>query len=520
MSETGKQKFKIFEPFIIAIAAAIGLLAGYNMNFNNKDYSLLQSNQLEQELSHQDGRIEEILRFIETNYVDSLDQDALSIDAIRHILRQLDPHSNYISSDELQDHNERMEGKYTGIGIETLKYDDTFYIVRIMDDSPAQKAGLEIGDAIINMNGDDVTGKDASFDKVRAYFRKADKDDISMHIRSLNGESKDLELQAEDIEVSSADLSFLLDDGVAYIKLNRFSANTYEQFMRSVESLATESQSLDLILDLRDNPGGYLPEAIQILSQLFNEKDKLLCYTEGLNRKRSEYHSTGKTFYDIGKIVVLMNEYSASGSEILAGAIQDWDRGIIIGKSSFGKGLVQEIFPLNNGGALRLTVAKYYTPSGRLIQKSYNNVNQGFDADTSSFKTKLLSREVNGGGGIDPDVFVDDPFNDYCYNYSEYVDYYLLASMKDNGSKVLDTSYFSTKRLDQFIRDYFEADPDNYSRSCNIDFDAHIQAKFIRLTEGIDSFEIMQAEVDPFISRGMDFIRDNKTTMALLTKED
>ena len=158
--------------------------------------------------------------------------------------------------------------------------------------------------------------------------------------------------------------------------------------------------------------------------------------------------------------------------------------------------------------------------SGRLIQKSYNNVNQGFDADTSSFKTKLLSREVNGGGGIDPDVYVDDPFNDYCYNYSEYVDYYLLASMKNNGSKVLDTSYFSTKRLDQFIRDYFEANPEDYSGSCNIDFDAHIQAKFIRLTEGIDSFEIMQAEVDPFISRGMDFIRDNKTTMALLTKED
>ena len=520
MAESGNQKFRIYEPLLIAIAATIGLLAGYNMNFNNKDYSLLQMNKKSIETVYNDGRIEEILRFIETNYVDSLDQDALSINAIRHILRNLDPHSNYISSDELQDHNERMEGKYRGIGIEPIKLDDTFYIVRVLEDSPAEKAGLKIGDALLTMNGDSVTGKKASFEKIRTYFRDPDQEHIDIKVKSLDSKIDDYTIETKEIEVSSADMSFLLDDGIAYIKLSRFSANTYEQFMRSLESLVVEGENIDIIIDLRDNPGGYLPEAIKILSQLFNEKDKLLCYTEGLNRKRSEYHSTGKTFYDVGKIVVLMNEYSASGSEILAGAIQDWDRGLVIGRSSFGKGLVQEIFPLNNGGALRLTVAKYYTPSGRLIQKSYENVNQGFDADTSSYKTKLLERQVNGGGGIDPDIYVEDPFNDYCYNYSEYVDYYLLHKMKLKGSMDLDESDLSSEELDQFILDYFGDDPEDYTRACNIDLNAHIRAKYLRIKEGEDAYALMQADVDPYISRGVEFIKDEKTTMALLTKED
>jgi hypothetical protein len=215
-----------------------------------------------------------------------------------------------------------------------------------------------------------------------------------------------------------------------------------------------------------------------------------------------------------------MNEYSASGSEILAGAIQDWDRGLIIGQSSFGKGLVQEIFPLKNGGALRLTVAKYYTPSGRLIQKSYENVNHGFDADTSSFRTKLLERSVNGGGGIDPDVYVKDPFNDYCYNYSEYIDFYLLYKMRKAGSHVLKLSELSSTDLDDFIKTKFGDDPMEMRSHCNIDLDDHIRAKYVRLTEGIEAYEILQAEVDPYVRRSLEFIKNEKTTMALLTKEE
>ncbi|MGA0284055.1 MAG: S41 family peptidase [Saprospiraceae bacterium] len=514
-------KIRVYEPLLVALAAAIGLIAGYNMDFNNNDYSLIRIDYKPQTLINRDGRIEEILRFVETNYVDSLDQDLIAIDAIRHILRQLDPHSSYITSDELVDHNEKMEGRYNGIGIETIELNDTFYIMRVIEDSPADLAGIRIGDAIITMNGDTVVGDRSSYTKVRNYFRDLDASALHMQLISLaESEVHELSIEPDEIEVASADISFALDEEIGYIKLSRFSANTYEQFMRSVESMAVENQTLNLVIDLRDNPGGYLPEAVKILSQLFKEKNKLLCYTEGLNRKRSEYHSTGKNFYDIGKIVVLINEYSASGSEILAGAIQDWDRGVIIGQPSFGKGLVQEIFPLRNGGALRLTVAKYYTPSGRLIQKSYDNINQNFEADTNAFKTMLLERNVAGGGGIVPDIFIEDPYNDFCYNYSEYIDYYLLHKMKETGSSKLEPQLLNSKDLNDFVADYFEEDAGVLEMHCKIDLDEYIRARYQRLTEGPLAYQKYLADSDPYIARSIDFIENKKTTLALLTMED
>lgn len=512
---------RIWEPFLIACAAAIGMLAGYKMNFNNNDYSLIRLDKKETNIVRRDGRIEEILRFIETNYVDSLDQDLIAVDAIKHILRQLDPHSSYITAEELEDHNEKMEGKYMGVGIETLELNDTFYIMRVLDESPAMQAGVKIGDAIIEMGGDNVTGERSSFNKIRSYFRSGSDTALEMKLLSLGDDSTHVvSLKPEEIEVPSANLAFTIDDNVAYIKLSRFSANTYEQFMQSVESMVRAGEKLDLVLDLRDNPGGYLPEAVNILSQLFDEKNKLLCYTEGLNRKRSEYHSTGKSFYDFGKLVVLINEYSASGSEILAGAIQDWDRGIIIGQDSYGKGLVQEIFPLKNGGALRLTVAKYFTPSGRLIQKSYNSLNQEFEADTNSFTTMLLERKVSGGGGIEPDIYIDDPFNDYCYNYSEYIDFYLLYKMKRAGSSTLNEYDLSKSEMDYFINEYFGDDPLTYDQNCSVDIEEHIRARFKRLTEGAIEFQKLLANSDPYIIKSLDFIRNKKTTLALLTMED
>jgi carboxyl-terminal processing protease len=515
-----KSAIRIYEPLLVSLAAAIGLIAGYKMNFNNNDYSLIKLDKQGQMIITRDGRIEEILRFVETNYVDSLDQDEIAIDAIKHILRRLDPHSSYITADELQDHNEKMEGRYKGVGIETIEFKDTFYIMRVIDGSPAAKAGVQIGDAILSINGEALTGKNSSFSKIRSYFRKSSKKAIDIELLSLASKtSHDLRLKADDIEIPSANMSYLLDDHIAYIKLTRFSANTYEQFMQSIEKLIQDKQALDLVIDLRDNPGGYLPEAINILSQLFADKNKLLCFTEGLNRKRSDYHSTGKTFYNIGKVVVLINEYSASGSEILAGAIQDWDRGIIIGQPSYGKGLVQEIFPLKNGGALRLTVARYYTPSGRLIQKYYDNINHNVTADTSAFKTLLLEREVAGGGGIRPDIYVEDPFNDYCYNYSDYVDYYLLHKMKASGSSNLDEASFSKQELNDFISLNFAKDVTEISDSCSIDIQSHLVAKYHRLTEGENAYQRESLAADPYIEEALDFIKAKKTTLALLNME-
>lgn len=507
---------------MVAIAAALGMLAGYKMDFSNHDYSLIKMDKVEQNMVSRDGRIEEILRFIETNYVDSLDQNDIAVDAIRHILRQLDPHSSYITAEELADHNEKMEGKYTGVGVETIELNDTFYITRVIEKSPAEKAGIQLGDAIISMNGDTMTGANSSFNKIRSYFKQDDGAALEMELLPAGQKkTKQVSILPEEIEVPSANLSFLLEDDVAYIKLTRFSSNTYEQFMQSIEKLNEGgNRRMNLVLDLRDNPGGYLPEAINILSQLFDEKGKLLCYTEGLNRKKSEYQSTGKTFYNIGKVVVLINEYSASGSEILAGAIQDWDRGVIIGQASYGKGLVQEIFPLKNGGALRLTVAKYYTPSGRLIQKSYDNINHSFEADTNRFKTILLEREVAGGGGIEPDIYVEDSFDDHCFAYADYIDYYLMFKMKDKGSNILEREDLSSQEMNRFVKGYFDQEIGKLEQACLVDIEDLIWSRYVRQSKGLEAYQQSLVNSDPFIDKAMSFIQDKKTTMALLSVEN
>ncbi|NNF23007.1 MAG: PDZ domain-containing protein, partial [Saprospiraceae bacterium] len=326
---TTKKNIRIWEPLLVGLAAAIGLIAGYNMNFDNAGHKLLDIPEIKEDYSGKaDGRIEEILRFIESNYVDSLDQKIISIDAVRHILRQLDPHSDYIGEDELTDHNEKMEGAYRGIGIETLKLKDTFYVTKVIEHGPAYKAGLKLGDAIISVDNQLVSGNQKSFSSVRDLLKAEDKNKLELSVIPFGEKSKETRaVEISSINLSSAELSYMPDESTVYVKLERFSDNTYEQFIESLDYYMKDNDNLNLILDLRNNPGGYLPEAIKILSQLFKEKDKLLTYTEGMNRKKAEYRTTGKNFYTINKLAILINEYSASGSEILAGAVQDWDRG-------------------------------------------------------------------------------------------------------------------------------------------------------------------------------------------------
>ena len=521
MPNKSEKKFRIWEPLVVGISAAIGLLAGYNMNFNNNDYSLLSINQSENISINKDGRIEEILRFIETNYVDSLNQDVIAVDAIRHILKQLDPHSSYISPEELADHNEKMDGEYNGIGIETIELNDTFYISKLLNDAPAKNDGIKLGDAIISINGDLVAGNKSSFDKIRSYFKSRENDLLEIEVLPVSQNATHIiKVRPEVIVMASANSSYMIDEETAYIQMTRFSANTYEQFMQSIEKLIADKPEMNLILDLRDNPGGFLPEAINILSQMFDEKDKLLCFTEGLNRKKSDYFSTGKNFYKLKKIAVLINEYAASGSEIVAGAIQDWDRGIVIGNTSYGKGLVQEIFPLKNGGALRLTVAKYYTPSGRLIQKSYRNINKSFESDSNEYRTLLLDRNVDGGGGIVPDIVVEDNFNDYCYNLMGYADYFLLYKMKQNRSDSLNFTDFNSSKFVDFVINEFGDDLKVLEANCTHDLSDFINARYMRMSQGETSYLRYINENDNYVREAMDFMNDRKTTMALLSKEN
>lgn len=521
MPNNSNRKFRIWEPLLVGIAAAIGLLAGYNMNFNNNDYSLLSLDNSNQTSRSKDGRIEEILRFIETNYVDSLNQDVIAVDAIRHILKQLDPHSSYISPEEWEDHNEKMDGEYNGIGIETIELNDTFYISKLLQNAPASNAGIKLGDAIISIEGDLVAGNNSSFDNIRSYFKSNNNGALEIEVLSVNkNESQTIKVWPEKIIMASANSSYMIDEKTAYLQMTRFSANTYEQFMQSVEKLIGDKRSMNLILDLRDNPGGFLPEAISILSQMFDEKDKLLCYTEGLNRKKSDYFSTGKNFYKLDKIAILINEYAASGSEIVAGAIQDWDRGIVIGNTSYGKGLVQEIFPLKNGGGLRLTVAKYYTPSGRLIQKSYQNINKSFESDSNAYRTLLLERDVEGGGGIVPDIMIDEVYNDYCYNLMGYADYFLLNQMKKNKTDQLVNNDFDTNLFVDFVVKQFGDDLSVLKENCTMDLSDYLNARFLRMTQGEIEYLKYLNGGDSYVQSAMDFMNNRKTTMALLSKEN
>lgn len=510
---------KIWIPLMVGIAAAIGMIAGYNMNRHNYDQSMIAIDNYEESLTIKDGRIEEIIRFIETNYVDSINQDILTVDAIRHIMKQLDPHSDYITPEELESHNERMDGAYRGIGIETVKLRDTFYISKIINDGPAEKAGMQLGDAIMKISGQLVSGNETEYSSLRSQLKSPKNKSLEIEVIALDGSQKKYEVQVSQIPLASADLYYMLDDNTVYIKLIRFSSNTFEQFVESVDQAIKGKPYINLVLDLRENPGGFLPEAIKILSQLFDEKDKLLSYTEGLNRKKSDYRSTGKNYFNIKKVAILINEYSASGSEIIAGAIQDWDRGVVIGKPSFGKGLVQEIFPLNNGGALRLTVAKYYTPSGRLIQKSYGSTTNEFVADSLEYTTKLLQRKVNSGVGIIPDIQIDNDFDIDCYAYDNYIDFFLIDALRREGKMAFDPETMNEQALDAFIYDLYGDDPAILKEPCNRNINTMIFGRYLRMTEGDVEYKKYVNSDDPYIEEAMQIVGSQKTTLALLAEE-
>ncbi len=422
--------YKVFEPLLLAISMVVGMFLGYNVFDNKNDLSLLSQSAIDSTNSNSGiGRIEEIIRIVDNSYVDEINTDEISSEAIQSILTQLDPHSSYISPEELEEYNQRMEGVHKGIGIESKFVDDSLFVSYVTPDSEADKAGLKPGNIILEIGNDTISGKKRSIKFVQEKLRKAETPSLAFKVQSQNQNIQDLDIKLDEVVVQSASSHYLIDENHGYIKINRFSANTYDQFFKSLESIANQAKKDDfnLILDLRDNPGGFVPQTLRILSQLFNTKDKLLSYTIGEHRKRKEYNSTGRNFYKVKNIVVLINENSASASEIIAGAIQDWDRGVLIGKGTYGKGLVQEIFPLKRGGAIRLTVARYATPSGRFIQKPYEIKNDDQLQEDSTFYTKKYKRKIKNNGGILPDIIVEEDLDSqYDSKVTEFVCKHIL----------------------------------------------------------------------------------------------
>ena len=418
-------------PLLYSLILAVGLLLGY---LAGGDAPLLSVNRPQTATTGAgDGRVEQILGYVDARYVEQPDREKLYRAAINAVLDDLDPHSSYIASEDLQALNESMEGNFEGIGIEYLVVNDTITVVSALEGGPSDLAGLLSGDQIIYVEDSLVTGVNSQGIEPATLMRGTEGSAVAVRIKR-DGEAAllDFSITRAPIPVVSVDAAYTIDPQTAYVKINRFSQNTFSEFMAALEEHLEKPGARNLILDLRGNPGGYLQEATKLLSELFVERGVLLVYTEGRSSTRQSYKTTGRARYNIQQIAVLVDGGSASASEIVAGALQDHDRGVVVGRRTFGKGLVQEQYPLLDGSALRLTVARYYTPSGRSIQRKYEgeedyrgDLERRYESGELTGRAQVAvdsslmfytdnGHPVYGGGGVTPDYYVplDSSLND------------------------------------------------------------------------------------------------------------
>lgn len=408
------KKLQVWLPLLFAITMIAGIFIGFKLRDEIPGKPFFYR---EKQLP-----IQEIMNLIANKYVDTVNLEALSDTAVNAMLAKLDPHSIYIPASELDAVNEDIAGSFYGIGIEFTILNDTLHVVNVLKDGPGAKAGLKIGDRLLKADGHPITGKKINIDSIRVLLRG--ERGTKVEIELLRGaELKKIPVTRDMIPVSSVDASYMIDSTSGYIRLNKFSQQTYREFMISLEALKKQGLR-KLILDLRGNGGGVLEEAIEIADEFLSD-DKLITYTIGQHYPRKEYRCRRVGQFETGQLVVLADESTASASEVLIGALQDWDRASIIGRRTFGKGLVQDQFDLSDKSALRLTIARYYTPVGRNIQRPYNNGGkayyeeiehrftdgESFSADSIKFDSSKMYRtaagkKIFGGGGIAPDYFI------------------------------------------------------------------------------------------------------------------
>lgn len=377
------------------------------------------------QVNPQAEKLDALLNMISYGYVDSVDQKKIAEDAIRSLLKELDPHSVYIPAEELKEVNEPLVGKFEGVGIQFNILEDTIMVTQTISGGPSEKLGIRAGDRIVTINDTTVAGIGIKNNDVLKKLR-GDKG-TRVKVGIVRRDVSDIivfNITRDKIPLFSVEASYPAAPGIGYIKISRFADSTVEEFREALKKLKEQYQINTLILDLSGNGGGYLNRAIELADE-FLPAGKRIVYTEGRNNPRQESYSTNVGGWEKGRLVVLVDENSASASEIVTGAIQDWDRGLVIGRRTFAKGLVQKPFPLPDGSAVRLTIARYHTPSGRCIQKPYSPGDEDYDmdiskryahgelyhADSIQFIDSLKyntngGRTVFGGGGIMPDLFV------------------------------------------------------------------------------------------------------------------
>lgn len=417
-----------------------------------------------QMLNENTFKIGRTLTLIDAFYVDTVNMNAITEKAIVEMLRSLDPHSSYISAKEVKEMNEPLLGNFEGIGIQFNILHDTIVVVEPIKNGPSEKVGIKAGDRIVKINDENVAGIKITTTGVRTRLMgpKGTKVDVVVY-RKGEKDLNNFTITRDKIPINSLDAAYMLNSETAYFRFNKFAATTEREFLESLSALPARSIK-NVIIDLRGNPGGYMMAAVALANH-FLEGEKLVVYMQGRKTPREDFKSNGRGILTKTNLVVLTDEGSASASEIFAGAIQDWDRGIIMGRRSFGKGLVQNGFYLNDGSQIRLTIARYYTPAGRSIQSPYNqgyakyfenymkrfSNGEAYSADSIKlpdslrFSTLVNRRPVFGGGGIMPDVFVSA-------DTSFYTDYF--GRIRSKGLFNSFSLEYSDKYRDKILRDY------------------------------------------------------------------
>ena len=452
------KKLIIFLPLIISISIVLGITVG--TQFSNRKY-----------ISNNDRKLNTILNMVSDGYVDTIDVNKIIEQTIPHMLNNLDPHTVYIPAKDLTEVNNELDGSFSGIGISFFIMNDTVRIIEVLSGGPSEKAGLIAGDKIVSVNDTSFTGSKVTNQEVFKKLRGIKGSSIKLGIkRSSSDKVLSYDLIRGDIPVNSIDAAYMVEKEIGYVKINKFARTTYDEFLQALVKLKNEGAER-YILDLRGNGGGFMEMAI-LMANEFLPENSLIVYTQGREKKNNQqFWSDGNGSFQDVELAVLIDEYSASASEILAGAIQDNDRGLIVGRRSFGKGLVQRQFELADSSAIRMTVSRYHTPSGRCIQKDYKKGGDAYSHDiydriisgelsnkdsikidtTNVFQT-VHRRKVYGGGGIIPDIFVPSDTSGITSYYINVSNAGLLQKYAYSYTEINREDFSKLEDYKQFLR--------------------------------------------------------------------
>lgn len=521
-----KNTNKKYLPLLLGFACALGVLLGAALDFSSyTNNSFLKTNKKKEKLAR-------LIDYIEYEYVDEVDMDSIVDVTVNEILTDLDPHSVYIPQKEYANLSASMKGDFVGIGVSFRNINDTIAVIQTLEGGPSEKVGIKGGDRILYANGEPLFDSNIDEDSITSKLKGEENTRVILKVfRKGVPELLEFNVKRGKVALKSVDAAYMLSEDLGYIKINRFAESTYEEFKASLKNLKEQGAS-KLVLDLRNNPGGYLAEATQIVDE-FLPKDKLVLITKNKKGALEKTFATKEGDFEKGELYVLINENSASASEIIAGALQDNDKGTIVGRRSYGKGLVQREMSLGDGSAVRLTIARYYTPTGRSIQRPYDHGAEEYHNDyLNRYKNgELISADsiqvadslryvtpagkvVYGGGGIIPDVFIpkDTNFEKQSLNLmlrNGYMDGFIFEELEKNRKYYNSLSYddfmqgemITDTTIDEFRkfmwRENFDLHFDNYRPTLKL----YLKAAMAQQLFGSTAFEQILNKEDPAIAK-------------------